>query len=332
MNIMQKTPEKIPLRDIRLVILDLDGTMIDSVPDLDVALNGMLRDLNLPPVDVPSIRMFVGKGTQNLVRSTLSVYLDPVEGSDDNDGLTADTPVQTLERAKSLACGMPIIVSGTISVGNDETLVVEDVTLQRAQGFDGRLILVGMYGEVTVRDATIDGMGIDTGYSLIHTQGGTINIGDGAIICNNGYTAVTVVNNGDFVMTGGEIYGNFSEDDGGAVYIRKANADISGGSIHDNQTEKSGGAIALNSGRLTVGAVEIYGNVANGTHFGFSDENTSMVGGGAAIYAESNKQTDATLAVNGAVIHHNEAKGPGGAICIVDCHRNKDIDVSLTDV
>ena len=260
------------------------------------------------------------------------IYLDPVEGSDDNDGLTADTPVQTLERAKSLACGMPIIVSGTISVGNDETLVVEDVTLQRAQGFDGRLILVGMYGEVTVRDATIDGMGIDTGYSLIHTQGGTINIGDGAIICNNGYTAVTVVNNGDFVMTGGEIYGNFSEDDGGAVYIRKANADISGGSIHDNQTEKSGGAIALNSGRLTVGAVEIYGNVANGTHFGFSDENTSMVGGGAAIYAESNKQTDATLAVNGAVIHHNEAKGPGGAICIVDCHRNKDIDVSLTDV
>ena len=79
MNIMQKTPEKIPLRDIRLVILDLDGTMIDSVPDLDVALNGMLRDLNLPPVDVPSIRMFVGKGTQNLVRSTLSVYLDPVD-------------------------------------------------------------------------------------------------------------------------------------------------------------------------------------------------------------------------------------------------------------
>ena len=76
---MQKTPEKIPLRDIRLVILDLDGTMIDSVPDLDVALNGMLRDLNLPPVDVPSIRMFVGKGTQNLVRSTLSVYLDPVD-------------------------------------------------------------------------------------------------------------------------------------------------------------------------------------------------------------------------------------------------------------
>ena len=41
MNTMQKPTEKFPLRDIRLVILDLDGTMIDSVPDLDVALNGM---------------------------------------------------------------------------------------------------------------------------------------------------------------------------------------------------------------------------------------------------------------------------------------------------
>ena len=79
MNTMQKPSEKFPLRDIRLVILDLDGTMIDSVPDLDIALNGMLGDLNLPPVDVPSIRMFVGKGTQNLVRSTLNVHLDTVD-------------------------------------------------------------------------------------------------------------------------------------------------------------------------------------------------------------------------------------------------------------
>ena len=73
---MQKSPEKPLQNDIRAVILDLDGTMIDSVPDLDVALNGMLQELALPPVDVPSIRMFVGRGTQNLVRSTLSVHLE----------------------------------------------------------------------------------------------------------------------------------------------------------------------------------------------------------------------------------------------------------------
>lgn len=76
---MQKTPRKLPLTGIRLVILDLDGTMIDSVPDLDVALNGMLKELTLPPVDVSSIRLFVGRGTQNLVRSTLSVHLEADE-------------------------------------------------------------------------------------------------------------------------------------------------------------------------------------------------------------------------------------------------------------
>lgn len=46
---MTAISEKNPLKDIRVVILDLDGTMIDSVPDLDVALNGMLKELTLPP-------------------------------------------------------------------------------------------------------------------------------------------------------------------------------------------------------------------------------------------------------------------------------------------
>lgn len=76
---MTAISEKNPLKDVHVVILDLDGTMIDSVPDLDVALNSMLSELTLPPVEVASIRMFVGRGTQNLVRSTLSVHLESDE-------------------------------------------------------------------------------------------------------------------------------------------------------------------------------------------------------------------------------------------------------------
>ena len=261
-----------------------------------------------------------------------AVYLDPVKGDDGNDGLSADAPVETLGKAKELAGDAPIIVSGTIEVGNNENLVIEDVTLQRAEGFDGRLVLVYMYGEVTIRNATIDGMGNEASYPLIHTQGGTINIEDGAVLQNNGYTAVMAVNNGHINMTGGEIRNNTSEDDGGAVYIRKAYADITGGSIHDNTTAKSGGAIAFNSGRLTVGDVEIYGNVSNGIHSTFSDESTSIIGGGAAIYAESNKQNDAILVVSGASIHDNKAAGLGGAMCIVDGHRYNDIEVTVSGV
>ena len=70
-----------PLNDIHAVILDLDGTLINSVPDLDAALNGMLQDMSLPAIDEASIRMFVGRGTPHLVKSTISVYLDGQEAA-----------------------------------------------------------------------------------------------------------------------------------------------------------------------------------------------------------------------------------------------------------
>ena len=111
-----------------------------------------------------------------------SVYLDPRNGNDGNDGLTAETPVLTLDRAKEIAGTAPVIVSGTIEVGNYETLVIEDVILQRAEGFTGYIVQVYMYGEVTIRNATIDGMGLEADKALVHTQGGTINIDQNAFL------------------------------------------------------------------------------------------------------------------------------------------------------
>lgn len=79
----------LPLNDIHAVILDLDGTLIDSVPDLDTALNGMLQDMTLPAIDESSIRMFVGRGTPHLVKSTISVYLDELDATKSlNEALT----------------------------------------------------------------------------------------------------------------------------------------------------------------------------------------------------------------------------------------------------
>lgn len=64
------------LSGIRAVIFDLDGTMVDSVPDIHLALNLMKADLSLPEIAVQLVRRFVGRGTENLVRSTLSVDMD----------------------------------------------------------------------------------------------------------------------------------------------------------------------------------------------------------------------------------------------------------------
>ena len=48
---------------IRAAIVDLDGTMLDTVPDFEAALNGMRADLGLGPITQAVIKPLVGKGS-----------------------------------------------------------------------------------------------------------------------------------------------------------------------------------------------------------------------------------------------------------------------------
>ncbi len=59
------------LANIEAVIVDLDGTMVDTLGDFEVALNRMLADFELPPVDRAFIEATVGKGSEHLIRNTL---------------------------------------------------------------------------------------------------------------------------------------------------------------------------------------------------------------------------------------------------------------------
>ncbi len=59
------------LYNIEAVIVDLDGTMVDTLGDFEVALNRMLADFDLPPVDRAFIEATVGKGSEHLIRCTL---------------------------------------------------------------------------------------------------------------------------------------------------------------------------------------------------------------------------------------------------------------------
>ncbi|WP_025917019.1 phosphoglycolate phosphatase [Herminiimonas sp. CN] len=62
--------------DIRAAIIDLDGTMLDTAPDFHVAINRMRAELALAPLGIGSIKEFVGKGTENLIRRVLAVDFD----------------------------------------------------------------------------------------------------------------------------------------------------------------------------------------------------------------------------------------------------------------
>jgi len=50
------------------VTFDLDGTLVDSVPDLSQALNYTLSTLDLPPVPVADVRSMVFGGARPLIR------------------------------------------------------------------------------------------------------------------------------------------------------------------------------------------------------------------------------------------------------------------------
>jgi phosphoglycolate phosphatase len=61
---------KFPLA-VRAVMIDLDGTLLDTALDLTDAANAMLREFALAEYDVETIRTFIGRGLPNLVQRCL---------------------------------------------------------------------------------------------------------------------------------------------------------------------------------------------------------------------------------------------------------------------
>ncbi|MFG6179108.1 phosphoglycolate phosphatase [Halomonas sp. THAF12] len=59
------------LSDIRLVVFDLDGTLVDSVPDLAAAVDTALTDLALPRPGEAKVRDWVGNGSRILMERAL---------------------------------------------------------------------------------------------------------------------------------------------------------------------------------------------------------------------------------------------------------------------
>ncbi len=59
-----------------LVLIDLDGTLVDSVPDLAYAADAMMRDLGLPERGEDAVRNWVGNGVEKLVKRTLTGTLE----------------------------------------------------------------------------------------------------------------------------------------------------------------------------------------------------------------------------------------------------------------
>lgn len=68
-------------------IVDLDGTMVDTLGDFGVALNLMLDDLALPHIAPIDVEQRVGKGSEHLVRAVLGHVMT---GADATPGAVVD--------------------------------------------------------------------------------------------------------------------------------------------------------------------------------------------------------------------------------------------------
>ncbi len=65
----------------RTLILDLDGTLVDSVPDLAAALNRLMASRALPDFTRPEVAAMVGDGARVLIERAFAARARPVDAA-----------------------------------------------------------------------------------------------------------------------------------------------------------------------------------------------------------------------------------------------------------
>ena len=73
-----------------MVLVDVDGTMVDSVPDLTYCVDHMMERLGMPAHGSDRVREWVGNGVERLVRRAL---IGRLEGEPDQDLFARALPV-----------------------------------------------------------------------------------------------------------------------------------------------------------------------------------------------------------------------------------------------
>jgi phosphoglycolate phosphatase len=107
--------------NIEAIFFDLDGTLVDSVPDLTVAVDSMMRGLGMPPRGEDKVRRWVGNGADNLIRRALA------------DDMAGQAPEELVAAARLLfenAYEAHLFVHSRLYAG-----VLEGLTALRAAGW-----------------------------------------------------------------------------------------------------------------------------------------------------------------------------------------------------
>ena len=69
----------------KLIMIDVDGTLVDSVPDLAFCVDELMKTLNRPVWGEEKVRQWVGNGVPKLVERSLTGELEATVNKDDFD-------------------------------------------------------------------------------------------------------------------------------------------------------------------------------------------------------------------------------------------------------
>ena len=93
------------------VLFDLDGTLLDTLPDLHAAANGLRRDFGLADLPLEAIASYIGRGIPNLVKRVLAGSMDVPDGPPPTDGLTSFRAHYERENGRNVRC-YPGVIDG----------------------------------------------------------------------------------------------------------------------------------------------------------------------------------------------------------------------------
>ncbi|MER9344736.1 phosphoglycolate phosphatase [Mesorhizobium sp. M0323] len=70
-----------PFRSPKAILFDLDGTLVDSAPDMAAAVNELLAGHDLPPLRLDQVKAMIGGGIRKLVERAFAASGTPLLGS-----------------------------------------------------------------------------------------------------------------------------------------------------------------------------------------------------------------------------------------------------------
>ena len=79
------------------ILFDLDGTLVDSVPDIGAAVDSMLVEVGRKPAGIERVRSWVGNGSPVLVERALANESLSVEELGRRQGRRSDVEQQEMD-------------------------------------------------------------------------------------------------------------------------------------------------------------------------------------------------------------------------------------------